>query len=141
MISEYEVVLGDRHFDFFEDIVNDCPVPKQLLLIEVVDKKGLVFLDVSPCHQVRKPVRMEADQSIHFWPLLNKGKNTDQCCSRYCHISIISISLHFNLLSISFIGLDCTFFFIAHTPKVTTWRLRELWPFYWLFSLLDFRAY
>jgi hypothetical protein len=31
-------------------------------------------------------------------------------------------------------GFDCTFFFIAHTPKVTICLPRDLWVFYWLFS-------
>jgi hypothetical protein len=38
-----------------------------------------VLLNVSPRHKVRKPIRMETDQSIHFRPLLNNSHFTDQC--------------------------------------------------------------
>jgi hypothetical protein len=75
-------------------------------------------LDVPPSHEVWEAVGVEADERIDFWPLLNRVNGTDQCCSRYCHISMISISLHCNLLSIYFIGLDCTFFFMAQTPNL-----------------------
>lgn len=106
MISEDEVMLGDWHFDAFEDVVDYSAIPEQLLLVQVVDEKGLMLLHVAPGHQVRKAVGVEADECIDLWPFLGRVKGTDQCCSRYCHISMISISLHYNLLNISFIGFD-----------------------------------
>lgn len=61
MVPEDEVVLGDWHFDAFEDVVDYGAIPEELLLVEVVDEKGLVPLDVAPGHQIRETVRVEAD--------------------------------------------------------------------------------
>jgi hypothetical protein len=50
MISKNEIMLGDWNLNSFQNIVDYGSVPKQLLLIEVVDEEGLMLLDVSPSH-------------------------------------------------------------------------------------------
>jgi hypothetical protein len=112
------VVLGDWNFESFEDVVYYCPVPEQLLLLQVVDEERFVPLDVPPGHQEGKSVGIEANQSIDDRPRLLKLSNTVQQCSRHSHISTISISGQANLDSIYFMGFDSTFFFLAHTPRV-----------------------
>jgi hypothetical protein len=50
MISKNEIMLGDWNLNSFQNIVDYGSVPKQLLLIEVVDEEWLMLLDVSPSH-------------------------------------------------------------------------------------------
>lgn len=56
LITEDKIVLCYWDFDLAQDIIDYGTVPKELLLVEIVDEEGLVLLDVSPCHQVWKPV-------------------------------------------------------------------------------------
>jgi hypothetical protein len=50
MIPKNEIMLSDWNLNSFQNIVDYGSVPKQLLLIEVVDEEGLMLLDVSPSH-------------------------------------------------------------------------------------------
>lgn len=44
------------NFDLSQNIIDYSTVPEELLLVKVIDEKGLVLLDISPCHQIWKPV-------------------------------------------------------------------------------------
>jgi hypothetical protein len=50
MIPKNEIMLSDWNLNSSQNIVDYGSVPKQLLLIEVVDEEGLMLLDVSPSH-------------------------------------------------------------------------------------------
>lgn len=100
-----------------------------------------MLLDVLPGHEIGEAVRVEADEGVDFRPFLYVKSCTDQWRSRYSHISIIYISLQRRRRRISFMGFDCTFFFMAQTPSVTMCFFPSRFPsFSELFSL-DFLDY
>lgn len=63
-------MFGDWNAGSFENIIHNCSIPKILLLLQIVDQEGFVFLHVLPGFQVWKPLRVKANHRIDNRPLL-----------------------------------------------------------------------
>jgi len=111
-------VFCDWNFNLFQNIIDHCSIPQQLLLIQTVDEKRFMQFDVFPCHQIWKSIGVKTYHRVYFRPQLYGERTTDQWCSKQDHISIISISLQTKRERIYLIGLDSTFFCMAQTPRV-----------------------
>ena len=128
IISINKVILSHWHFYLLQNLINNCSIPKKLLLLKVVDEERLVFLDIMPGHQIRKPIGVETDQSIDYRPFLCKLDLIPSSVLADITTSVLSVSQG-RLIVRGFLSLVLTilFFSLRRFPKILWLSSELLW--------------
>ena len=116
-IPKQQKITRSGHWYFLECVRHHWAVPQQLLLLEIVQQKGTVFLDVLPGGVIGESFGVEADNGVHAWPALDRRGRNSQWVVRWSERSTIWMFLEAIRASSSLIGLFSTFFLVAQTPS------------------------